>query len=191
MPLKERQEYFSSDINNVKIFLIFFICLAILFLLIYIIKKVANKKYDKDYSTSKLLSLFFFMLLGIVSCIVSFIFHDYEMKNNKEDMHYVTINGKGTVNHIDTGTILGERKQEIRFDADGKNYYITIDENIAIATGDTIKVKSDKKIPTKDNENESNLGYYVPYIDVSVQHNGKWKKVNILKKSINNHFIFH
>lgn len=177
MPLNERQEYYDISNNIHKVEIIVFIIIAIVLLALYIIFK--NEKNFPGYV---------FLMLLVLSLVIIFVgirninYDKKFVENNTLGMHYVTINGTGTVNNIDTNDEFGEEKQDIRFDADGKNYYMTIDENIAIASGDTVKVETKKKAPTQKNINKRDLGYYAPYIDVSVQHNGKWKKVNIDKK---------
>ena len=96
------------------------------------------------------------------------------------------INGTGTVNYIETDDIYGNKNQKVRFDANGKNYFMTIDGNDIVASGDTVKVETNKKVPTQKIEDGNDLGYYVPDIKVSVKHNGKWEKLHVDKKRVLN-----
>ena len=181
MPLNERQEYYDISNNIHKVEIIVFIIIAIVLLALYIIFK--NEKNFPGYV---------FLMLLVLSLVIIFVgirninYDKKFVENNTLGMHYVTINGTGTVNYIETDDIYGNKNQKVRFDANGKNYFMTLDGKDIVASGDTVKVETDKKVPTQKIEGEKDLGYYVPDIKVSVKHNGKWKKLNVDKKRVLN-----
>lgn len=181
MPLNERQEYYDISNNTHKVGIIFFIIIAIVLLALYIIFK-----NEKNFPAYVFLMLLVLSLVIICVGIRNINYDKKVVENNTLGMHYVTINGTGTVNYIETDDIYGNKNQKVRFDANGKNYFMTIDGNDIVASGDTVKVETNKKVPTQKIEDGNDLGYYVPDIKVSVKHNGKWKKLNVDKKRVLN-----
>ena len=116
----------------------------------------------------------------IVGCITILVaFHvkkermiDYEYKHNHP--HYQTLSTNGTIDAISNGS--NRETQELRFSKQNTNYYIKVPSDVAIRSGDTIRVNIKHQLV--DNvlkTNNLSQSYNKPESDITIKHNGKTK----------------
>lgn len=136
--------------------------------------------------------IFIFMLglffIGISYVVMYTMYSDKQyikkvVDTNSKHMRYITFDVKGDVNNIydDGGT------QRVRFDNNKRNYYFNIDNNVPIALGDKVKVKSTEKIPTSDDYDINDLtdnSAKDTKITIIVTHKGEEKEIHFDVKGV-------
>lgn len=179
-------ENFNSYINNQYnlIIIVSFIILLLVVVTLMYYKKKHVKLPKKLIPVLLAIGVFFSLLL------VAALFSKHNENIDRSTMKYITYNTSGTINNIieQKDKNLDEnwekkeqtKGQQLRFYADNKNYYVTIDENANVQSGDKIKVKSDGKLVVNDEKIGTNLSV-LPFEQentpiVEVQHDGQWKE---------------
>lgn len=142
---------------------------------------------------SDIIAGIFIFMLGLffigISCVVMYTMYSDKqyikkvVDTNSKHMRYITFDVKGDVNNIydDGGT------QRVRFDDNKRNYYFNIDNNVPIALGDKVKVKSTEKIPTSDDYDVNDLtdnSAKDTKITIIVTHNGEEKEIHFDVKGV-------
>ena len=142
---------------------------------------------------SDIIAGIFIFMLGLffigISCVVMYMMYSDKqyikkvVDTNSKHMRYITFDVKGDVNNIyDDGGI-----QRVRFDDNKRNYYFNIDNNVPIALGDKVKVKSTEKIPTSDDYDVNDLtdnSAKDTKITIIVTHKGEEKEIHFDVKGV-------
>lgn len=142
---------------------------------------------------SDIIAGIFIFMLGLffigISCVVMYTMYSDKqyikkvVDTNSKHMRYITFDVKGDVNNIyDNGGT-----QRVRFDDNKRNYYFNIDNNVPIALGDKVKVKSTEKIPTSDDYDVNDLtdnSAKDTKITIIVTHKGEEKEIHFDVKGV-------
>lgn len=118
-----------------------------------------------------------FTILGLILTIAVTIFSikDFIDKNSNEELEvkWQNIKIESTVDHITNGS--DTDIQELRFSSGEHNYYIIIDDDVPVKVGDTIKIKGNDILTTKQDRNARHLSDDLDekLLDVTITHKGK------------------
>lgn len=126
-----------------------------------------------------------YLLIFIVSAVYTF--SEYQSLVIKDELHVKSqdINIETKVDDINNGS--DKNNQELRFNSNGYNYYITLDKNIAVRVGDNIKIKGDNLINTNKDRHSHDLSRSLnsKKLNVTITHdNQNLKTKSISKDSI-------
>lgn len=122
-----------------------------------------------------------FLLFLLVTTTI-YILYEYQSLVIKDELHVKSqdINIETKVDDINNGS--DKDNQELRFNSNGYNYYITIDKNSAVRVGDNVKIKGHNLITTKKDRHSHDLSRSLnsKKLDVTIIHD----KQNIKTKSV-------
>lgn len=121
---------------------------------------IAKMWITTNANTPGIIALIFgvlFFLLGIFGG-GSFAYKTYQIiYNNKLEFAYIDVKANSTINNVvedDT-----HDTQKIRFNEDGKNYYVHLNKNANVSTGDDIRIKGQHVLTTKESRDLHDLSY--------------------------------
>lgn len=127
----------------------------------------------------------FLLFLLVINTV--YILYEYQSLVNKDELQVKSqdINIESKVDDINNGS--DKANQELRFNSNGYNYYITIDKNIAVRVGDNIKIKGNNLINTNKDRHSHDLSRSLnsKKLNVTITHdNQNLKTKSISKDSI-------
>lgn len=198
MSLDDRYQIFGDKMMEYTGFEKFVFVAAIIMIIvgICIIFSMIKNGFVKDHDPlemSDIIAGIFMFMFGLffigISCVVMYMMYSDKqyikevVDTNSKHMRYITFDVKGDVNNIydDGGT------QRVRFDDNKRNYYFNIDNNVPIALGDKVKVKSTEKIPTSDDYDVNDLtdnSAKDTKITIIVTHKGEEKEIHFDVKGV-------
>ena len=192
MTIKEQPMNFHERLAQISFFnehwILFSILLCLAIFICFII--VALGTYIKDESTMSLVCL-----IGIGGTIASVVLllvllvSTWTTHSNKNNMKYISYNMTGTVD--DVSTSFSEDNQDITITSGINKYQILLPKTINIKKGDTLKVSSNGKIVTDDDNKKgyiNNSSYSEGHkINVKLKQNSTWYNINA---QVYDEFIF-
>lgn len=116
------------------------------------------------------------IVVGFILTIAVSVFSvkDFIDKNSNEELEVKSQNIKieSTIDNITNGSDKDEK--ELRLSSNKHNYYITIEDDVPVKVGDTIKIKGNNILTTKQNRNARDLSDNLDAkpLDVTITHKG-------------------
>lgn len=150
-----------QNLGNFGVLIVPILVIAIACLIIGLVALWISGFWIKtNANTPGIISLIFGVLLFLSGVFFtgSFVYKTYQIVyNNKLEYAYIDVKANSTINNVvedDT-----HDTQKIRFNEDGKNYYVHLNKNANVSTGDDIRIKGQHVLTTKESRDLHDLSY--------------------------------